>query len=238
MISKLPTSFRDISFDYKLKKFMEGMPYPIEEANFLWKGAFRPDEKRQVLSQDLKQQLNSKKDYFSLEEYARDFNGVDMLNKLLFLDTKVYMQDDILAKVDRMSMANSLEVRVPFLDHTVAEFAASLPLKYKLNGLKTKCLLKKVMKNKLPKEIVNRKKKGFGIPFAIWVAEELLKNFVLDVFSESRLKEQEFFQVDVVRQIVVEHLSKKQDNRKLIWTLLVFLTWFEDIKSVKIGIHR
>lgn len=233
MILNLPTSFRDISLDYKLKKFVEGMPYPIDQANFLWKGAFRPEEKARVLSPEFQSQLNGAPDYFSLEAYRPDFKGEGALNRLLFLDTKIYMPDDILAKVDRMSMANSLEVRVPFLDYTVAEFAARLPAKYKLRGLTSKVLLKRAMRGRLPAEIIHRKKKGFGIPFAVWVAEAVIRNFILDFFSQDRLKTDGILNPQGVREILDEHLAKKRDNRKLIWTLLVFLAWWQEAKSAK-----
>lgn len=233
LVFNMPTSFRDISMDYKLKKFIEGMPYPIEQANILWKGAFRPDEKRNVVSTDMLAQMGSKKDYFSLDPYLENFQGKDLLNKLLFLDTKIYMQDDILAKVDRMSMANSLEVRVPLLDHAIVEFAARLPVKFKLSGMKTKVVLKQAMKSRLPSEIIHRKKKGFGIPFALWVADELIKNFVLEYLSEASLRDQGILNPDAVQQILEDHLAQKRDNRKLIWTLLVFVAWLKEVRSVK-----
>jgi len=233
MIFKMPTSFHNISLDYKLKKFMEGMPFPIEQANILWKGAFLPDEKNQILSSDFLAQLDSKKDYFSLDPYLKEFKGSDLLNKLLFLDTKVYMQDDILAKVDRMSMANSLEVRVPFLDHNIAEFAARLPVNYKLKGFKTKYIVKQAMKERLPSDIIQRKKKGFGIPFAKWVAEEVLKKFVLDTFSEARNKANNIINFDCLDKIMHDHLAKVRDSRKPLWTILIFLIWLDNIKSIK-----
>lgn len=233
IIFRLPTSFRDISFDYKLKKFAEGMSYPIEQTNFLWKGAFRPDEKLQILSPEMKARLTGVSDYFSIDTYSRDFTGSEPLNRLLFLDTKIYMQDDILAKVDRMSMANSLEVRVPFLDYTVAEFAARLPIRLKLRGLTTKYLLKRAMRQRLPSDIIHRKKKGFGIPFAIWVAEELMKNFILNYFSNLERKTNGILNPDGVHRILDDHLAKRRDNRKLIWTLLVLLAWLQEIKTVK-----
>lgn len=232
-VFKIPTAFKDISFDYKLKKFMEGMPYPIEQANFLWKGAFRPEEKESILTADFRLATDGASDYHSIDRYLDSFKGKGLLDKLLFLDTHVYMQDDILVKVDRMSMANSLEVRVPLLDHTIAEFAARMPESYKLNGLKSKYILKKAMSGSLPSEIINRKKKGFGIPFAIWVAEEVLKNFVLDFFQEKRIYEEGIFQFDQVQKILDDHFSQRRDNRKLIWTLLVFIAWYRDVQSIK-----
>jgi asparagine synthase (glutamine-hydrolysing) len=230
----MPTSFRDISLDYKLKKFMEGIPFPIEQANFLWKGAFRPEEKNAVLTPAYQWHENGYRDYQSLEPYLKSFNGKGLLDKLLFLDTHVYMQDDILAKVDSMSMANSLEVRVPFLDYTVAEFAAKLPESFKLKGwFQPKYILKQSMKQDLPAEILRRKKKGFGIPFAVWVAEALLKNFVLDFFAEPKIRQEGIFNFESVKQILDDHFAQKRDNRKLIWTLLVFMAWYREVQTLK-----
>ncbi len=232
-VFKMPTSFRDISLDYKLKKFMEGIPFPIEQANFLWKGAFRPQEKNAVLTAAYQLHGNGYRDYQSLEPYLKSFNGKGLLDKLLCLDTHVYMQDDILVKVDGMSMANSLEVRVPFLDYTVAEFAAKLPESFKLKGFQPKYILKESMKGSLPADILRRKKKGFGIPFAVWVAEALLKNFVLDFFTESQIREEGIFNFEQVKQILDDHFAQKRDNRKLIWTLLVFIAWYREVKNLK-----
>ena len=123
-------------------------------------------------------------------------------------------------------MAVGLEVRAPFLDHELVEFANALPASYKLKRLKTKYILKKLMADKLPKEIVSRTKKGFGMPVASWLRNEL-KDFTLDLLSPERLKRQGIFNPAFVSQLLNEHFTAKKDHRKLLWTLLVFQMWQE-----------
>ncbi len=136
------------------------------------------------------------------------------------------MQDDILVKVDRASMANSLEVRVPFLDHTFVEYVAGLPSQYKLNGLTTKYLLKKSLKNILPKRIIQRKKKGFGIPLSKWFKGDL-KDALLSYLSKERITQAGIFEYSFIRKLLQEHFSHQRDHRKQLWTLFVFEMWRE-----------
>lgn len=132
----------------------------------------------------------------------------------------------MLVKIDRASMANSLEGRVPFLDHTLVEFIASLPANLKLRGLTTKYILKKAMKKRLPKGIANRPKKGFGIPVARWIKAEL-KELVLDMFSPTKIKKEGYFCPQYIESLLTDHFKGRKDNRKLIWTLLVFELWHQ-----------
>jgi asparagine synthase (glutamine-hydrolysing) len=123
-------------------------------------------------------------------------------------------------------MYNSLEVRAPFLDTNVVDLANSLPLKLKLRGLTTKYILKKMMQDKLPKEIVWRKKKGFGVPVAHWISNEL-KPLILEKLSAERINREGLFEYSEVKRILNEHFSGQKDNRKQIWALLVFELWQE-----------
>ncbi|HXV99049.1 MAG TPA: asparagine synthase C-terminal domain-containing protein, partial [Anaerolineae bacterium] len=137
-----------------------------------------------------------------------------------------YLEGDILYKVDRASMAASLEVRVPFLNREVVHFATDLPVELKLHRLTSKYLLKKSMTKKLPAEIINRKKKGFNMPVAQWLTTEL-RDLVLDMLSEERINRQGFFNYAYVRQLLDQHFSHQRDNRKMLWTLLIFQLWHE-----------
>ena len=121
-------------------------------------------------------------------------------------------------------MAASLEVRVPFLNRAVVDFATSLPLELKLKGLTGKYLLRRAMASRLPREIVERKKQGFAMPVAHWLTSEL-RDLALDMLSSSRLDRQGLFDSAYVRGLIEDHLSHRKDNRKLIWTLLVFQLW-------------
>ena len=125
----------------------------------------------------------------------RMFSGQDALHAMLYIDTKTWLPDDLLIKADKMTMANSIELRVPLLDHKVLEFAASLPPGMKLNGAKTKYILKKALSKRIPKEIRNRKKAGFPVPYGSWIRGEL-KDMVWDVLMDSRTISRGYFRRD------------------------------------------
>jgi asparagine synthase (glutamine-hydrolysing) len=123
-------------------------------------------------------------------------------------------------------MANGLEVRSPLLDTEVVEFVCRLPMEYKLNGFKTKYLLKKAAEGLLPRRIIYRQKKGFGIPLAKWLTGQL-KEFMLDYLAQERIVQQGIFHYPYVKQLIDEQLTRKKDNREPLWTLLIFQTWYE-----------
>ncbi len=152
------------------------------------------------------------------------------LDKLIYIDAKVYMVDDILMKVDKMSMAVSLEDRVPLLDYTVVEFAASLPPQMKLKGLVKKYILKKAMKGILPDTILHRKKQGFSLPISHWIKGEL-REMVQDLLSPGSLSRVGLFSPDYVQTIVQDHLSGKRDNSRPIWGLTNFMLWYDAFQT-------
>ena len=136
------------------------------------------------------------------------------------------MLDDILVKVDRCSMLHSLEVRAPFLDRDVAEFAARLPVRHKLHDFKRKYLLKKAFADLLPPEILHRNKRGFQIPVAAWLRGRM-RPLMEDLLGETRLRDQGIFNPAAVRALMDAHISGRADLRKPLWTLLVFQLWWQ-----------
>ncbi|MDD3473571.1 MAG: asparagine synthase C-terminal domain-containing protein, partial [Syntrophaceae bacterium] len=160
----------------------------------------------------------------------RTYNSFDSgipLNKVFYLLTKQYLLDYILVKVDRCSMMNSLEVRAPFLDRKVVEFVFGLPPEMKIRRFKRKYLLKRALRKKLPAEILNRKKRGFLIPSALWL-KETLSPLVREMFDTDRLYRQGLFNPKVVSELVMEHERGIVDHRKELWTLLIFQLWLEN----------
>ena len=149
------------------------------------------------------------------------------------MDTKLYLEGDILTKVDRASMANSLEVRVPLLNHRLTEWVAEVPQELKLHGLTSKSskfILKKAMEGILPNEVLTRKKKGFNVPVAYWLNRDL-KELVQDQFAPAKLKREGFLNADYVQKLLAQHAEGTHDNRKQLWTLLVFELWYERYMS-------
>lgn len=224
--SHLPVSHDNVSADFRIKQFLKGTGVSSEIRFFIWMGAFIDREKKELLSNDCKSALRDHNTYEDIFGYINRSRLTKDLERILYLSMKLYLQDDILTKVDRASMANSLEVRCPLLDQELVEFACNLPMHYKLNGLKTKYLLKKAADGILPEGIANRPKKGFGIPLSRWLTGEL-KDFTLDYLSERRITKQGFFHYPYIKTLIDDHFQKRNDNRKLLWTLLVFQIWHE-----------
>ena len=221
----LPVSDNNISFDFKVKKFLSGIGYPDGIRNSVWLGSFPFLENEKVVSSEIHQLFNRDHLVEEVLSYGEECPCEDRITKLQYLDMRLYLQEAILVKVDRASMASSLEVRAPFLDHELVEFVMSLPSALKLKGLTSKYILKKAMKGWIPDEVINRPKKGFGVPIAKWVKRELREIFE-DFLSPDRIKREGFFTPAYVTLLLQDHLSNKKDNRKQLWTLLVWELWF------------
>jgi asparagine synthase (glutamine-hydrolysing) len=216
----LPVSHENFSFEFKLKSFLRGAGYPTALRNQVWLGSFTPEEQRTLLADPT--ELDR---YEDLSEAHARCPTRHAGERLLYEYCKFYLPEDILVKVDRASMACSLEARAPFLDYTFVEFANSLPFDLKLKGKTTKYILKRAMKDKLPRQIVGRGKKGFGIPVAKWFKGDL-RDLLQDTLAEGRLRQQGIFRPQAVARLVDQHLRGTKDNRKPLWTLFMFQQWF------------
>jgi asparagine synthase (glutamine-hydrolysing) len=222
LAERLPVSHANFSFEFKLKRFLRGVGSRQEIRDQFWLGSFTPAEQRALLN-GVSPEID---DYEDVAQAEKNCGSTEPLERLIYLYCKFYLQDDILTKVDRASMACSLEARAPFLDYTFVEFANSIPPNLKLRGLRTKYILKRAMRDKLPPDILARPKKGFGIPIAQWLRSDL-KQMALDTLSEQRIRRQGLFDHRVVSRLLDEHLRGKKDHRKQLWTLLMFQSWFE-----------
>jgi asparagine synthase (glutamine-hydrolysing) len=216
----LPVSTDNFSLDFKLKRFLRGARAPEDVRHGVWLGSFPPDEIDRLLVAG----PVGTDPYEGLRTLWASAPGSDALSRLIFLYVKTYLTDDILVKTDRASMLNSLEVRAPFLDHTLVEFLGSVPSSLKLRRFTTKHLLKRAVRDLLPGEIADRPKKGFGIPLAAWLKGEL-REPLLDELSPERLRRQGIFDPAEVTRLVTEHLDGRRDNRKELWTLFAFQLW-------------
>lgn len=220
-----PSSGKRLSFEFKAKKFISGIDYPPEISNFIWWGAYSPSEGKKLFSPDIYEK--TKEDLFApITFHLNNCSVDDTVSRLGYLDMKLYLQDDLLVKSDRMSMANSLEIRVPFLDHTFVEYAASIPSSLKLKRLETKYILKKAMAPILPPEILTRKKIGFDIPLGVWIRNEL-KDFVTDILSPANLNHHGFFNHAYIEKLLKEHFHGEHNHRQLLWPLIIFQFWYD-----------
>jgi asparagine synthase (glutamine-hydrolysing) len=153
-------------------------------------------------------------------------DGSDSLNRAFYCDIKTYLPEDILAVTDRMSMHHALEVRVPFLDHKFMEFCATIPPEMKMKWFRKKYLLKKAVRSLLPQDVIKHRKQGFVGPMAQWLKNDL-KSFVLETLSEKNLKGHGLFNFRTIERILDEHFSEKEIHDTLIWSLVIFQTWFD-----------
>jgi asparagine synthase (glutamine-hydrolysing) len=222
VLEYLPVSFDYISRDFKIRRFLAGRGVPLEVRHHRWMGSFFDEEKAGLFREWARPVLGDT--YEPAFAHARACDARIPLNRVMYDDMKLYLEGDILVKVDRASMAASLEVRVPFLNRAVVDFAASLPLELKLKRLTGKYLLKRAMADRLPPEILQRKKQGFAMPVAHWLAGEL-KELTMDMLSPARLARQDLFEPAAVARLLSDHFERRRDNRKLLWTLLVFQLW-------------
>lgn len=228
LAQKIPPRETYLSFPFALKQFLRGVGLSNEIRMFVWIGAYLDSEKKKLLNPEILSQIETNT-FENITNYlSKKFVSTDV-DRMLYLTSKLYLTDDILVKVDRASMATSLEVRAPFLDYTLQEFCAQLPYEFKLSRLVTKYILKKMAEKHIPSYIIWKKKQGFAIPVTKWLKHEL-KDILLTYTSKSYIENQGLFQYDFVEKLVQNHLTEKWDNKKLLWNLLVFQLWYEKYK--------
>jgi len=225
IIKKLPVNYDNMSFDFKLKKFFSALEYSPVLRHQYWIGSFDYKSKKDGYNSVFLNKTGSG-NYIQrfLEETVHKYQDNPNWDYHLYQDMKYYLNDDMLVKVDRASMANSLEVRVPFLDHKIVEYMSSVPKEMKYNGLTSKFILKKLAINYLPNSIVYRKKKGFGIPIGQWF-NSFLKSELEDIIRNPNSFIHNFFSMSFTNKIMKNHFQQKYDNRKLLWTLFVIENW-------------
>lgn len=236
MVSMLPVSHNNLSFDFKIKRFLGSVDKQAAERHFRWMGSIAPEKHTELFTKQFRHKLAGNEpetyqklvdqidwDYFG--HVGRKVEG-SLIGSIMHLDLLTYLADDLLVKSDRASMAASLEVRVPFLAYPVVEFARQLPPDLKVRGFKTKYLLRKLASQYLPENIVERPKKGFGIPVARWLQSDL-KPLVDVLLSRNYVGEQNIFEWNAVSSLLEDHMNKKADRRKELWTLLMFQCWWD-----------
>ncbi len=224
LVRRLPVSLDNFSLDFRLKRFVEGMPYGVVERHAVWMGSFTPAEQEKLFRPEALARMATQPSYATFHRLAAEVPEVPWLNRILYLDLKGYLGEGVLTKVDRASMACSLEVRVPLLDRRVVELAATLPPELKLRGLTTKYVLKQAMRGQLPDEIVTRPKKGFGVPLGRWFRRELAP-LLHDACSPDAVQRDGLFRPDVVERLLREHCEGRRDHRKKLYTLLTWQLW-------------
>lgn len=208
------------------KRYVMGTMLPDSLYHARWMAFLQEWERERIFSGDLWNVIKSTDHYDFIHRYSIEADGMDDITRSGYIDLKTYLVDDILVKVDRMSMATSLEARVPYLDHRIVEFAFSLPPELKMRRLKTKYILKKTFWNDLPEEVQKRDKQGFSIPIKNWIRGEL-RPMMMDLLNEKRIREEGFFNFDFISHMIDEHLRGIENHSHKLWALMVFETWYD-----------
>jgi asparagine synthase (glutamine-hydrolysing) len=235
VVERLPVSHAKVSFDYKAKRFVNGAHLPLADGHFAWKEVLSEAAQAELCSGPAR---NGFPDTVSLYRAAAERAGSDdWLAQLQAIDAHVYLPDDILTKADRMSMAHSLEARVPYLDTTLVELAARLPSSVKLHGFSKKHVLKRALRDHVPENIIRAKKRGFNVPIPSWLRGEL-RDMVRDVLSPTSLRRTGLFEPAYVQRLVAEHDAMRIDHSRPLWTLLVFMTWYDHWQRVRSAASR
>lgn len=221
----LPVSFSKVSMDYKIRHFLAGVHFSHSRAHSSWRNIFSESERNDMMQKRWVDEIHSNKESDPFNIFAPYFNEVSdchYIDQASYVDIKTWLPNDILVKVDRATMAHSLEARSPFLDHRLVEFAASLPVDMKLRGFKKKYLLKKSQQRHLPKWVINRRKQGFNAPISKWLIGPI-RSFVGDHLNSSALHE--WVRPEQIERLWRSHERKERDNGLKLFGLVCFSLW-------------
>jgi asparagine synthase (glutamine-hydrolysing) len=220
----VPSRFDKVSLDYKLKKFLSGALLDQDCAHYHWRTIFNQAEKKELIRAERHAEILAVDPCLSFLTHAREVADLHFLDRAMYTDIKTWLVDDILHKVDRASMANSLETRAPFLDHKVVEFAASLPVNLKIHRFQKKYLLKKSQRQFLPSHIIHAKKQGFNAPVSHWL-NGVLEKTAMRVTHEGPLLD--WLNRDAMTKLWQDHKSGRQDNGLKLFGIVCLGLWLE-----------
>jgi asparagine synthase (glutamine-hydrolysing) len=221
-VARLPDQPQKKGLINMLKRFVEGSNQPLEGEHLRWQYFLNGSQSEHLFSRHFKERIVI--DPFRLiRERLPHCKASDRINKEIYLDMRFMMTDSVLMKVDKMSMASSLEIRVPLLDHLLVEFLASLPGDWKLKGFKTKYVFRSALKGILPDNIVNRGKQGYSLPVKHLLRNEL-KSYMVALLNESTLI-RENFRPDYVNQLIQEHCRGSHNHNHILWALINTAVW-------------
>jgi len=244
LIRRLPSGDREDGLDFLAKRFMRAVEIPdLVARHFSFFGSFSPNEQESLLTASVRAQTQADlyagaREWYDLCQFDNRLESSNIVEKMQFLDMKLYLAEDILTKVDRAGMAVSLEIRSPFLDYRIAQFASGLPRNYKLKcdtakfafGKTGKYVLKKAVDPLLPSFVTARTKKGFVIPTATWIKGKL-NPLVKEMLEPGRITAQGLFDSEHVQHLLREHQTGVANHAKKLWTLMVFELWRENWPS-------
>ncbi|MBC7185657.1 MAG: asparagine synthase (glutamine-hydrolyzing) [Calditrichaeota bacterium] len=224
LVNRLPVSDKKLSFDFKAKRFVWGAEMDTPTSHFAWRAVLAEEVKRQVLRDPERFAFAPSVSYF--QRAFAHCGAKDELNRLLYIDYSFHLPDDLMIKNDRMTMAHSLEARVPYTDNELVRFLATVPVALKLKGMRKKHLLRRALRGVLPPVILNKKKVGLEMPYSRWLREDF-RDLSERYFAPAYLESTGLFNPEGVCRLWQEHLAKRVDHGRFLWGLLNYLLWHE-----------
>jgi len=222
LVKRLPDQSQKKGMVNVVRRFVEGASLPEEGGHMRWQYFSNPRQDERLYLEPFKKQVFF--DAFSpIRESISHCNSADRLDREIYIDMRFTMPESILMKVDKMSMANSLEIRVPFLDHELIEFSARIPSSLKLKGFTTKAIFRKAVRDFLPSHIVRRGKQGYSFPSKNWLREQL-KGYMIELLNSSPLIK-ENLNLGYVRTLIKQHLAKTHNHNHILWALINAAVW-------------
>jgi asparagine synthase (glutamine-hydrolysing) len=226
IVNNLPVSDKKLSLEFKMKRFLGGQDLPPELAHLWWRIVLTETQKFELLSpRILEQFIPAASDRFFIEEFKRA-RATEDLSRIMQIDNSIFLPDDLMIKNDRMSMAHSLEARVPMTDTDLVRFMARVPARIKLPGLRKKNIMRQAMEGILPAEILNKKKVGLEMPYSRWFKKEL-KDLIGHYLGTKNVSDRGLFRPEAVQALVNAHLEGRRDNGRALWGLLNYMVWLD-----------
>jgi asparagine synthase (glutamine-hydrolysing) len=224
----VPTTFGKVSFDYKLRQFLAGLPRPLDEAHWSWRTIFTGASMAALLRPEQRSRVTAEPGLAHFRALWREVEGCHWLDRATYVDFKTWLCDDILVKVDRATMASSLESRAPFLAHRVVEFAAALPPEWRLAAKEGKHILRRSQRARLGPEILDRPKRGFNAPVAHWF-EGPLRTMLLDLAKGGAMDE--WFEPSAIERLLEEHRARRRDHGHRLLGLLTLGLFLDGLRG-------
>jgi len=226
LVNRLPTSDKKLSLEFKLKRFLGGQDLSPEVAHLWWRIVLSEKQKLDMYSPAVREQMVPDESVRHFTEIFRSLPDSDALSKLMYIDSNVFMPDDLMIKNDRMSMAHSLEARVPFTDPELTSYLASVPPSLKMKRMRKKHIMRLAMQNDLPTSILDKKKVGLEMPYSRWLKHEL-NDVMMDYLGQERLEATGLFRAAPVHALINEHVAGKKDHGRALWGMLNYMMWHD-----------
>ena len=226
VVNALPVSDKKLSLEFKLKRFLGGLDLDPASAHLWWRVVLTEAQKFALYQPHVREQLHAQPSERFFKEVFTRSRARDDFSRVMHIDSAVFMPDDLMIKNDRMSMAHSLEARVPMTDPNLTEFMASVPPRLKMTRGRKKHIMREALLDLLPPTILNKKKVGLEMPYSRWFKREL-NDLLMKYLAPDRLAATGLFQPDAAQSLIDEHLRGRYDHGRALWGLLNYMMWHE-----------